>query len=328
MPAKRQLPHHAYAELVSTRRTTVAIRAELPAELARAVTAFAAHLQQQRGLAPLTVKSYVADVVSLLDHLVRLGDRELAALTLETIRSWLARLRTAGAAPRSLARRSATARAFTHWAHHAGFLSGDPALLLATPKIPRSLPTVLRREQINPLLAAVTGPPAVVHRDHAILELLYASAIRVGELVALTLRDIDDERRVLHVIGKGNKERSVPFGLPAARALTDYRTLGRPTLATNRSGEALFLGLRGTPLGATMVRRVVRTHSRAAGLATPPVSPHSLRHTAATHLLEGGADLRSVQELLGHASLGTTQIYTHVTIERLRAVVEQAHPRA
>jgi integrase/recombinase XerC len=167
---------------------------------------------------------------------------------------------------------------------------------------------------------------ATAVRDRAVLELLYATGIRVGELVGLDLNDIDRERRVIRVLGKGDKERTVPLGLPAAQALDDWCAAGRPVLAGSAAASALFVGARGRRVDPRTVRRLV--HARLAAAGAPDLGPHGLRHSAATHLLEGGADLRSVQELLGHASLATTQIYTHVSVERLRASYDRAHPRA
>jgi integrase/recombinase XerC len=222
-------------------------------------------------------------------------------------------------------------RTFTAWAHRRGILPDDPGLLLGTPKPHRRLPGVLRQGEARRLLeiaaTAADGGTAVGSRDRAILELLYATGVRVGELVALDLEDIDHERRIIRVVGKGNKQRSVPFGAPAAEALADYLHRSRTELAGSSSRRAVFLGVRGGRLDQRAVRKLV--HARLADVPdAPDLGPHGLRHSTATHLLEGGADLRSVQEMLGHASLATTQIYTHVSAERLRAVYQQAHPRA
>jgi integrase/recombinase XerC len=247
------------------------------------------------------------------------------------LRSWLARQRSQGRARATLARRASAARTFTAWANREGLLRTDPGRGLASPKGGRALPSVLRIDQAATLLAAVADD-AVDHepvalRDRALLELLYATGIRVGELVALDMADLDGSHRVVRVMGKGRKERSVPYGEPARLALDDWLDLGRPALTGAESGNALFVGVRGRRLGARAARDIVHRRLRAVPNA-PDLGPHGLRHTAATHLLEGGADLRSVQELLGHASLATTQIYTHVSIERLRRTYEQAHPRA
>jgi integrase/recombinase XerC len=188
---------------------------------------------------------------------------------------------------------------------------------------------VLAPDQARTVLesAAAAGDDPVRLRDAVVLELLYASGIRVSELVGLDVDDVDRGRRLVRVLGKGRKERSVPYGVPAEAALDAWLTRGRPALATPESGPALLLGRRGRRLDAREARRTVHA-AVAAAPGAPDIGPHGLRHSAATHVLEGGADLRSVQELLGHASLATTQIYTHVTVERLRAVHAQAHPRA
>jgi integrase/recombinase XerC len=303
--------------------------------LAAVADGFERYVRYERGSPPNTVRAYLGDVVSLLDHLARCGATGVEALDLGALRSWLARLRTMGMAPSSLARRSATARVFTAWAHRTGRLGSDPGQLLASPQVPRELPAVLRADQAGAVLDGArppcgdTGPAEVAAglRDQLILELLYATGIRVSELCGLGTGDVDGERRLVRVLGKGGKERSVPYGVPAAEALAGYLTAGRPVLAGPDSGDALLLGVRGRRIDARTARRVV--HARLdATPGAPEMGPHGLRHSAATHLLEGGADLRSVQELLGHATLATTQVYTHVSVERLRAAYRQAHPRA
>jgi integrase/recombinase XerC len=292
-----------------------------------AVDGFARELAGVHNRSAHTVRAYLGDVVSLLDHAVRMGCREVDELHIAVVRSWLARQRTVGAARTSLARRSAAARTFTGWAHREGLLGSDVGARLASPKAHRTLPTVLRADQAAALVTAPgeEASPALL-RDRAVLELLYATGIRVSELCGLDLGDVDRSRRVVRVLGKGAKQRSVPFGLPAEEALEDWLRLGRPSLTNADSGPALLLGTRGGRLHPSVVRRLVAGYARAVGL--PAISPHGLRHSAATHLLEGGADLRAVQELLGHASLSTTQIYTHVSLDRLRSVYRQAHPRA
>jgi integrase/recombinase XerC len=294
---------------------------------AAALEGFLRHLAAERGLSAHTVRAYRGDVTSLLDHAARLGRGDPGGLDLPALRSWLARLRTSGAARSSLARRAAAARTFTAWAHRTGLLPDDPGALLATPRARRPLPAVLTQPDAQALVEAAGGDDAVGLRDRAVLELLYATGVRVGELVGADVDDLDLGRNVLRVLGKGAKERAVPLGLPAADAARAWLTRGRPALAGPGSGPALFLGARGGRLDQRAVRRVVQ--AGAAGLrGSVRLGPHGLRHSAATHLLEGGADLRSVQELLGHATLATTQIYTHVSAERLKAVYERAHPRA
>lgn len=287
---------------------------------------FARYLAAERNRSAHTVRAYLGDVASLLDHAVRMGRTDPAGLELAVLRSWLARLRTTGAARTTLARRAAAARTFTAWAHRQGLLAIDAGARLASPKARRELPAVLHVEQIARLVELPAGGDPMPLRDRLVLELLYATGIRVSELCGLDVSDVDRGRRVVRVFGKGAKERSVPYGLPAERALDAWLRFGRPKLAGSQSGAALLLGARGARLAPGVARRVVTGYARRAGL--PHTSPHGLRHSAATHLLEGGADLRSVQELLGHSALSSTQIYTHVSIERLRGAYEQAHPRA
>jgi len=244
------------------------------------------------------------------------------------LRSWLARLRSTGSARSTLARRGAAARTFTAFAQRAGLTDTDAGAQLVSPRPHRRLPPVLRADEAVALVDRSTeedGPLGL--RDRLVLELLYATGIRVGELVRLDVDDVDRGRRLVRVVGKGDKERTVPYGAPAERALDVWLHTGRPALAVADSGPALVLGAKGRRVDPRTVRRLVHQHlARLPG--APDLGPHGLRHSAATHLLEGGADLRSVQEILGHASLSTTQIYTHVSVERLRAVYRQAHPRA
>lgn len=292
-----------------------------------AVDEFARHLSAVEGRSAHTIRSYVGDIVSLLDHAAGVGATQPSDLDITLLRSWLAELRAHGAARATLARRAAAARTFSTWAHREGLLPMDVGAQLASPKTVRELPTVLRVDQAERLVQAPgPEPDPVALRDRVVLELLYATGIRVSELCGLNIADLDRARRVVRVVGKGDKERAVPYGLPAEDALDDWLRRGRPQLATVHSGDALLLGARGGRLNPTTARRIVSHYARAAGL--PHITPHGLRHTAATHLVEGGADLRAVQELLGHASLATTQLYTHVSVERLRSVYQQAHPRA
>jgi integrase/recombinase XerC len=307
---------------------TADARAALPPALAEALAGYEESLRSQRDLSEHTVRGYVTDVVWLLDHLARRGGAQPHDLDLAALRGWLAQGRTRGHSRATTARHAAAARSFTAWLRRAGLLPEDVGLRLVSPKARRTLPDVLAPDQARTVLdaAAAADEPAGL-RDAVVLELLYGSGIRVSELVGLDVDDIDRGRRLLRVLGKGRKERSVPFGLPAEAALDAWLVRGRPALVTAESGPALLLGVRGKRLDAREARRVVHAAVGAAPGA-PHVGPHGLRHSAATHVLEGGADLRSVQELLGHASLATTQIYTHVTVERLRAVHAQAHPRA
>jgi integrase/recombinase XerC len=308
----------------------------LPDWAARPLAAFERHLAAERGLSPHTVRAYLGDVAALLEHACLHGLGDVAGLDLSLIRGWLAAQHGSGMARATLARRAAAARAFTAFAHSRGWLDSDPGPLLGVPRAARHLPNVLAQEQMAAVLAVGESAPqaagephaaAIVWRDIAIMELLYASGIRVSELCGLDLSDVDDGRRTVRVLGKGNKERVVPIGIPAAAAVRRWQDAGRPLLATERSGFALYLGMRGGRLDPRTARRVVHARIAAAG-SVPDASPHGLRHSAATHLLEGGADLRSVQEILGHASLASTQIYTHVSVGRLLAAYRQAHPRA
>lgn len=326
-------------------------KATLPPELAAALDGFIRHLAAERSLSAATVTAYTADITSMLDHATRMGVSTPQDIELGTLRSWLARLRTSGAAASSVARRAAAARSFTAWCRRTAHSDIDAGARLASPRSARKLPTVLREDQARAMLdgdlssppgndrrdQADTGPDAadlrdpadraIALRDQAMLELLYACAIRVSELTGLNLEDVDRHRRVLRVLGKGAKERTVPFGRPADVALEEWLAAARPVLTSAESGPAMFLGRRGGRIDQRAVRTVV--HRRTSALdGAHDMAPHGLRHTAATHLLSGGADLRTVQELLGHASLATTQIYTHVSAERLAAVYRQAHPRA
>ncbi|MFW5474462.1 tyrosine recombinase XerC [Knoellia sp. CPCC 206450] len=302
------------------------------------VDAFERHLRAERGRSPHTIRAYLGDLREFFAHVDGVSDEEptppetpLIDVRLADLREWLGSLASGGAARATLARRSASMRTFFAWAVREGHVDTDPSLRLVAPKRHRTLPPVLAKDDAAGLLdvaavAADDGDPVRL-RDRAVLELLYATGVRVGELTGLDVDDVDHEAGVIRVIGKGDKERRVPYGRPAAAALTEWLQRGRPRLVTDRSGAGLFLGRRGGRLDPRQVRTLVHdmlTHVPDA----PDLGPHGLRHSAATHLLEGGADLRMVQELLGHASLSTTQIYTHVSIERLSASYAQAHPRA
>lgn len=310
----------------------------LPVALRTHLDAFVEHLRLVEGRSPHTVRAYRGDVGALLQHLSspagRMGGTGadgLRTLDLAVLRSWLAAQAGAGVARSTLARRTAAARTFTAWAQRSGRLELDPGARLVAPRRHRTLPAVLRQEQARVALdAAASGAvqrDPVALRDHLVVELLYATGIRVGELCGLDLQDVDESRRLVRVLGKGGRERSVPYGVPAEGALREWVQHGRPALQAARSGSALLLGARGGRLDQRAARRTVH-ETVAAVPGAPDLGPHGLRHSAATHLLEGGADLRVVQELLGHATLSTTQLYTHVTVERLRAVHDRAHPRA
>ncbi|GMA29601.1 tyrosine-type recombinase/integrase [Arenivirga flava] len=335
--------------------------------LRESLAPFAAHLDAERGLSANTRRAYLADLEELVGALEASGCTEPATLDLERLRDWLWEGAQRGLAGASLARRSAAARAWTAWLSKRDGLEADPGARLRAPKAERRLPRVLSRGQMDGILEGLAvraaGDDPAALRDLAVIELLYASALRVGELVGIDLAHVDATRLTVRVTGKGSRERVVPFGVPASRALQAYLDRGRPALAAasrratseaqrgpqaeelrvapretrpeppaagiaaHTGTEALFLNSRGARIGTRTVYGLV------AGLlegvpGSGPSGPHALRHTAATHLLDGGADLRAVQEMLGHASLGTTQIYTHVSTERLRDAYRTAHPRA
>ena len=289
------------------------------------------HLRLDRNLSENSIRAYIADLESLLEHINKLGVTEFKDLTIDHLRSWLANLQTRGAARSSLSRRTVSIKAFTYWGAKNGWLSRDIGKQLQSPKPQRRLPDILDIEgaitTLDSLAVRVSeeGSSAAM-RDRAIVETLYASGIRVSELSGLNLNDIDFSRNTLRVLGKGNKERTVPIGIPAAKALTEWLA-ARSSMVNEKSGDAVFVGARGKRIDQRTVREIVYVALEALG-GKVKMGPHGLRHSAATHLLEGGADLRTVQEILGHSSLATTQIYTHVSQDRLKQAYEQAHPRA
>lgn len=323
--------------------------------------AFEDHLRHERNRSPQTVRAYLADLHHLITHVARAvpgeagagrgdaGDQRppaarsvpdvCAEVDVEDLRGWLAAMTEAGLARTTLARRVAAVRTFAAWLRREGLREDDPALRLRSPRPAATLPHVLQGHQAVRLLAAAQtrvdeaaaghdpAAHAIALRDACLLELLYATGARVAELSAVDVDDLDPTRAVVRLTGKGDRQRTVPYGVPTARALDVWLRVGRPRLARPDSGPALFLGARGGRLGARQIRTVVDRALEALG-DTAARGPHALRHTAATHLLDGGADLRSVQELLGHSSLRTTQVYTHVSIDRLREGYRQAHPRA
>ena len=295
-------------------------------------TTFERYLEAERNLSVHTIRAYLGDLDSFFDHLERLDLTDFATLELAHIRSWLANQQVKGGARTTLSRRATSIRLFTKWATKKGYLSKDVGATLATPKGARTLPDLLTVADASLAMDAMAarvgeedGP--ISKRDAAMLEILYASGARVSELCGLDLEDIDYARQTIRVLGKGNKERTIPIGNPAMRALEAWLKDGRDTLAGTKSERAVFLGARGKRIDQRTVRTMVY-HALAALEGVEKMGPHALRHSAATHLLEGGADLRTVQEILGHASLATTQIYTHVSTERLQNAFKQAHPRA
>jgi site-specific recombinase XerD len=382
-PARDHLPEEG-DQLASDNQGGNGSHPPMPTEMSAALVAFGRHLGAERGLSPHTVRAYLGDISSLLGYAVNDHCTELAELDLPLLRAWLGSQHRAGQARATIARRVAAARAFAAFAHRRGWLPNDPGVQLGSPKVRRHLPQVLAQHEVTAVLGGSGTAPGQVTaraggsrtpsrrvsadddamaaamslRDTAIMELLYATGIRVSELCGLDLGDLDTGRRTVRVLGKGNKERVVPVGIPAAKAVQNWLDRGRPAvLAVRQAGAsadgsrrqvgasadgsrrqvgasadgssgAMFLGARGGRIDPRTARRVVHARIAAAAMPVPDTGPHGLRHSAATHLLEGGADLRSVQEILGHASLATTQIYTHVSIDRLISVYRQAHPRA
>ncbi len=314
---------------------SVVVSAELSGAFAAALGDFERHLRAERGLSEHTCRAYLSDVDRLARFLVAdRGVLDPAEVDLADLRAWLAALSKGpggvGGARSSLARRAASVRTFFRWAARTGRVPVDPALRLIAPRRGSRLPSVLRQAEARQMFERASadggGDDPIMVRDRAMVELLYASGLRVGELAACDVDDLDLAQSLVRVLGKGGKERVVPFGAPARAALENWLRC-RPQLTGPHSGPALFLGRRGRRVDPRQVRTVVHAMvARVPGAAD--LAPHGLRHSAATHLLEGGADLRLVQELLGHASLATTQIYTHVSGERLRSVYRQAHPRA
>lgn len=294
--------------------------------------AFDQHLKIERNLSPHTIRAYMGDLESLFLHLEKLGFSDVSSLTLTHLRSWLANQSVKGGARTTLSRRAVSVRLFTKWAFKNGFVVADVGASLAVPKGLRTLPQVLDVGQAqlamdSMAMRASEAETPLALRDVSIVELLYATGARVGEICGLNLADVDYSRNTIRVLGKGDKERVIPMGRPAIKALEKWLRDGRESLVNSQSGAAVFLGARGKRIDPRTVRSVVYEALTAIeGIGR--MGPHGLRHSAATHLLEGGADLRTVQEILGHASLATTQIYTHVSTQRLHKVFKAAHPRA
>jgi integrase/recombinase XerC len=294
--------------------------------------AYSHHLVNEKALSLHTVRAYLGDLDSFMEHLANNGASDISDANLQLIRSWLATQQVRGGARTTLSRRAVSIRLFTKWAAKRGFLTADIGATLATPKPHRTLPGVLTQSDAATAMdsmatrAAEFDTPTSL-RDVAIVELLYATGARVSEVCGLDLEDLDFHRNTIRVLGKGNKERMIPMGAPAVKALNTYISQARPQLLNEKSARALFLGARGKRIDQRAVRTIVY-EALSALEGVERMGPHALRHSAATHLLEGGADLRTVQEILGHSSLATTQIYTHVSTDRLRQAFKQAHPRA
>ncbi len=302
--------------------------------LIRLIDRYLEHLADDRGLSPHTLRAYRGDLGRFVDFLAadflarRPQELEVGDVDALAVRSFVAAQARRGLGRRGQARSLAAVRGLFRFACREGVADANPAAAVRTPKQPSKLPRHLRPGEVENLLDAAGGDRPLERRDRALLELLYASGLRVGELVSLDWGDLDLETRLLRVMGKGGKERMVPFGRPAARALERWRE-SWPEVRGTTGGEEepLFLNYRGGRLGQRSVRRIVDRRVEQAAVAAG-VHPHTLRHTFATHLLEGGADLRTIQELLGHSSLATTQRYTHLEVERLLNVYRQSHPRA
>lgn len=294
--------------------------------------AYSHYLVNEKALSTHTVRAYLGDLDSFIEHLANNGVTEIVDVNLQLIRSWLATQQVRGGARTTLSRRAVSIRLFTKWATKRGYIAIDVGATLATPKSHHTLPGVLTQGDAVTAIdsmatrAAEFDTPTSI-RDVALVELLYATGARVSEVCGLDLEDLDFHRNTIRVLGKGNKERTIPMGAPAVKALNTYINGARMKLANDKSGRALFLGARGRRIDQRAVRTVVY-EALSALEGVERMGPHSLRHSAATHLLEGGADLRTVQEILGHSSLATTQIYTHVSTDRLRQAFKQAHPRA
>lgn len=303
--------------------------------LSFAIEEFLEAVRLEYGYSAATVKAYRADLTEFARFASAQGAETIEQAGLEMMRDWMWERKQRGLAQATLARGAATLKSLGTWLERREYVPANPAARLRAPKSPRSLPRVLSETHIRGVLEraarrAAGGDPVQL-RNHAILELLYSSALRVSELCGLDVHGFDRRERTVRVVGKGNKERVVPVGAPAARALETYLATGRPEIAARAvdgtPSPELFLGSRGGALGPTVVYKLV-AHELEAAPGSGPSGPHTFRHTAATHMLNGGADLRVVQEMLGHASLGSTQVYTHVSTDRLAANYRRAHPRA
>ena len=294
--------------------------------IAAAAASFVRAASAERDLSPNTIRAYRSDLDQFAEWAARSGVTTLDGVDRTILRRYVSFLGQRGYARRSIARKASALRSLLEWAVVDGQLAATPASDLAVPRLDRPLPKVLRPLEAAHLCELPPDDEPVGARDRALLELLYGSGLRVSELCALDVDEIDIAANALTVTGKGRKQRRVPLSEPGRRALDNYTRNARAALVSEKSDAALFLNKRGTRLNPRSVRAVMSKYLRAEGL--DPVNPHALRHSFATHLLDGGADLRAVQELLGHESLATTQVYTHVSSERLKAVYEQSHPRA
>ncbi len=288
---------------------------------------FSDFLTFERGLADRTVSAYLGDLTRLVDHLTEVGIEDPSMLTHLELRDYVYALREDGLAPSSIRRALSSIRTYFGFLLEEGVIEADPTDRVESPKAWRTLPTFLTQDEAIRMVEGPSEGHPLHWRDRAILELLYATGVRVSELVALRVQDVDPEERVITVLGKGSRERIVPYGSSAEVAMTRYLREVRPWLDRGKGNGVLFLNQRGTPLTRMTIWNLVRAAAERAGIRKT-VSPHTLRHTFATHLLEGGADLAAVQELLGHADISTTQIYTHMDRDYLRHVHRKYHPRS
>ncbi len=295
--------------------------------MAELLVRYVDHLRGERNLSPYTVRNYRDDVWEFLRFLKGQGIESLAPVDRIVLRRYLAWLEKRGRARASIARKMAEVRSFFRFLVREDLIERNPLQNISSPKVEKRLPVFLSRREVAGLVEDPADTSPAGRRDRALLELLYAAGVRVSEVVGLNLGDLSLERREVRVVGKGSKERIALMGVPAARALATYLKEGRPQLLGRRPSSALFLNRKGGRLSQRSVQAMVRKYARGADI-NKKVTPHVLRHTFATHLLDGGADLRTVQELLGHEKLGTTQIYTHVTQKRSRDAYLASHPRA
>ncbi len=287
---------------------------------------FLQHLVVERGLAPLTVEAYAHDLTGLAAFLRAAGQAQWSAVTLEDLQGYLGDLEQQGVGPRSRARKLSAVRQFFRFLLRENLTDHNPLEWLDSPKLPKGLPKVLGLEEVERLLAAPDPTTPLGQRDDAMLELLYATGLRVSELVGLTVPQLDLRRGVVRVLGKGAKERLVPMVFQAVEKIQLYLQHIRPVLLKNQRSQRLFLNRSGTGLSRQGFWKILKGYARQAGLP-PHLSPHTLRHSFATHLLWQGADLRALQLMLGHADISTTQIYTHLHTARLQEIHQQAHPR-
>lgn len=287
--------------------------------IAEAAAVYVRRCRSERGLSPHTIAAYERDLDGFVEFATRYGTTDIEAIDRRLIRRYIAHLSTRGYAPRSIARKSSSVRAFLDDLSRRGLIPANPATGVPRPKLPSALPKAVPSGSLGVMLDGIPVDDPVGLRDRAILEMLYGTGLRVSELAAMSVRDVRDVR-FLTVRGKGDKDRSIPISGAARRSVDDYLLRGRGALASDHAGDALWVGVRGGRLGVRSIRRIV--HQRVGSF------PHAMRHSFATHLLENGADLRSVQDLLGHTELATTQIYTSVTRTHMTETYERSHPRA